>query len=128
MRCVSFLLMILAVAGTSSVRGQQSEVRDAVRDAVLEGREPARDARREVRETRRDERRESLRDRDSDVRAEVREALSERFAMRCATRCLKGGSRQETHAARCARHVETSGESRSATAIRMCGLRFVSAQ
>ena len=52
MRCVSFLLMILAVAGTSSVRGQQPEVRealrDAARDAVLEEREPARDARHEV--------------------------------------------------------------------------------
>ena len=54
MRCVSFLLMILAVAGTSSVRGQQPEVRealrDAVRSAVIEEREPARDARREARD------------------------------------------------------------------------------
>ena len=73
MRCVSFLLMILAVAGTSSVRGQQPEareaIRDAVRDAVLEEREPIREARQEARETRRDERRESLGGPDSDVRA-----------------------------------------------------------
>ena len=60
MRCVSFLLMILAVAGTSSVRGQQSEIRDALCDAMLEDREPIREARREVREIRRDERRASL--------------------------------------------------------------------
>ncbi len=49
MRRVSFVLMILAVAGTSSVRGQQPKIgealRDKVRDAVLEAREPASDAR-----------------------------------------------------------------------------------
>ena len=38
MRYVSFPLMILAVVGTSSVRGQQP----AVRAAVLEEREPRR--------------------------------------------------------------------------------------
>jgi hypothetical protein len=71
MRYVSFLLMILVVAGTSSVRGQQPEVReplrDAARDAVLENREPVSDARREVRQARRDERQDSLSDRDSDA-------------------------------------------------------------
>ena len=52
MRCVSFILMILAVAGTSSVRGQQPAVREAIRDAaaaVLEERGPIREARREAR-------------------------------------------------------------------------------
>jgi hypothetical protein len=39
-----------------------------------------------------------------------------RFATRRATQCLKSGSRQETRAAR---HVGTSGESRSATVIRI---------
>jgi len=75
MRCVSFVLLILAVAVTSSARGQQPEVRDALRDAALENRGPISDARREVRQTRRDERRESLSDSDSDLRAQVREAL-----------------------------------------------------
>ena len=52
MRCVSFLLMILAVAGTSSVRGQQPELREALRDAARRGakeRGPAREERREGR-------------------------------------------------------------------------------
>ena len=55
MRCVSFVLVILAVAGTSSVRAQQPAVRealrDAARDAVLEEREPIREERREARGT-----------------------------------------------------------------------------
>src|SRR4026209_2330903 len=61
MRCISFLLMILAAAATNSVRGQQPEIREAVReglrDAGLEAREPAREERRDARDTRRDERR-----------------------------------------------------------------------
>ena len=59
-----------------------------------------------------------------------------RFVRRFSLRRLKGGSRKETHAARRARHVGTSDRrgarrvgtsdaSRAATAIRMCGLRFV---
>ena len=75
MRRVSFVLMILAVAGTSSVRGQQPEVgealRDAARDAVLEEREPARDARREGRQERRDDRQEG-REARRDERQEAR--------------------------------------------------------
>ena len=63
MRCVSFFLMILAVAATSSVRGQQPAVgealRDAARDAVLEQRTPIREERREARQERRDERQEA---------------------------------------------------------------------
>ena len=174
MRCVSFVLLILAVAVTSSVRGQQPEVRealrDAARDAAIENRGPISDARREVRQTRRDERQESLSDSDSDLRTQVREALRdalrdaaienrgpisdarrevrqtrrderqeslsdsdsdlrtqvrEALRMRFATRRLKIGGRSAMHAARCARPVGTSGKSRSATAIRICGLRFV---
>ena len=48
MRCVSFVLVILAVAGTSSVRGQQPEAREALREAVLEERAPVREERREA--------------------------------------------------------------------------------
>ena len=70
-----------------------------------------------------------------------------RCAMRRTTGCLRIGSRQERHAARRARrvgtigkrraghvgttgargarHVVTTGKRRAATAIRMCGLRFV---
>ena len=77
MRCVSFPLVILAVAGTSSVRGQQPEARKALRDGDFgdrqsvreerrEGRQEGRDDRQEVRETRRDERQESRRDGGSD--------------------------------------------------------------
>jgi hypothetical protein len=67
MRCVSFLLMILAAAATSSVRGQQSDapeaLRDAARAAAIEERAPARDARRDGRQERRDERQEARGDR-----------------------------------------------------------------
>ncbi len=62
MRRISFVLMILAVAGTSSVRGQQPKIgealRDKARDAVIEERGPASDARREGRQERRDDRQE----------------------------------------------------------------------
>ena len=44
-----------------------------------------------------------------------------RFLRRFATGRLKSGSRQETHAARCARHVGTSGESRSNRPFRTLG-------
>ena len=75
MRRVSFLLMVLAVAGTSTVRGQQPEVRKALRDGDFgdrqsvreerrEGRQESRDDRQEGREARRDERREARSDRD----------------------------------------------------------------
>jgi hypothetical protein len=77
MRRVSFVLMILAVAGTSSVRGQQPEARKALRDGDSgdrqsvreerrEGRQEGRDDRQEARETRRDERREARGDRGDD--------------------------------------------------------------
>ncbi len=58
MRCVSFFLVILAVAGTSSVRGQQPEFREV--------REERRDDRQEGREERRDDRREARGDRGGD--------------------------------------------------------------
>jgi hypothetical protein len=77
MRRVSFVLMILAVAGTSSVRGQQPEARKALRDGDFgdrqsvreerrEGHQEGRDDRQEARETRRDERREARGDRGDD--------------------------------------------------------------
>ena len=123
MRSVSFLLMILAVAWTSSVRGQQAAgreaVRDAVRDAVLEGREPARDARREgrqesrddrqeARETRRDDRQEARGDRGDDHEL-LRLALLRRFA----TGILEIGSRSERNVARVARKVATIDKRRA---------------
>ncbi len=78
MRRVSFVLMILAVAGTSSVRGQQPKIgealRDKARDAVIEERGPARDARREGRQERRDDRQEGREER----RDERREARGDR--------------------------------------------------
>ena len=72
MRYVSFLLLILVVASTSSVRGQQPEVRDALRDAAILkiGDRSATHAARCAR-TRRDERQESLSDSDSDLRTQV---------------------------------------------------------
>src|SRR5687767_7212661 len=91
MRCVSFLLTILAVVGTSSVRGQQPELREAIRDAARdpaiakkesaggerrEAREERRDDRQEGREERRDERREGREDRDrGSLWAAIREAI-----------------------------------------------------
>ena len=70
MRCVSFVLLILAVAGTSSVRGQQPTVREALRDAARDGdfgdRQSVREERREGRQERRDDRQESRSDRGGD--------------------------------------------------------------
>ena len=58
MRCVSFLLVICAVAGTSSVRGEQP--------ADREGRQERRDDRQEGRQERRDDRQEARGDRGDD--------------------------------------------------------------
>ena len=78
MRCVSIPVMILALVATSSVRGQQPDVRKAVRDAVTEEREPIREERREAREERREDRREGFGDRDlGSIRDAVREAMLE---------------------------------------------------
>ena len=70
MRCVSFVLFILAVAVTSSARGQQPEAREALRDAVRDGdigdRQSVREERREGRQERRDDRQEARSDRGGD--------------------------------------------------------------
>ena len=58
MRCVSFLLVICAVAGTSSVRGEEP--------AGREGRQERRDDRQEGRQERRDDRQEARGDRGGD--------------------------------------------------------------
>ncbi len=62
MRCVSFVLLMLAVAATSSARGQQPQVREALRDGVCDGdfgdRQSVREERREGRQERRDDRQE----------------------------------------------------------------------
>ena len=68
MRRVTFLLMILVVAGTSSVRGQQPDAREALRDAALKERGPAREERREGRQDRRDDRQEGREERRDDRR------------------------------------------------------------
>ena len=87
MRCVSFLLVILAVAGTSSVRGSSLRAREALR-------QERRDDRQEGREERRDDRQE---------RAAIGEATTScyalRFLRRFATGILEIGSRSERNVA-----------------------------